>query len=222
MSFMIYPAIDLRNGKVARLKEGDLNRITFYNNDPVQVAREFMNAGAPWLHVVNLDGAFDENDFENKNVLEKLIQLNIQIQFGGGLRSLNQIEKVLMFGVKRIVLGTIAIEQPELVKKAIQTFGAANIAVSIDARNGFVYAHGWKTASKISAPELALHMRDLGVETAIFTDIQRDGLGAGLNISAAQNLMQTSGLNIIASGGVHTIDDVLAARDANLAGVIIG
>lgn len=222
MSFTIYPAIDLRNGKVVRLKEGDPNRMTSYSDDVVQTASQWLNAGASWLHVVNLDGAFGESDSANQNALENILKLGTQVQFGGGLRSMDMIEKILEMGVSRAVLGTIAIEQPELVKDAIQKFGAEKIAVGIDARDGFVSVRGWKEDSKILATDLALQMRTFGLATVIFTDIRRDGLGSGLNISATKELMQTSGLDVIASGGVHTVEDVIAARDAKLSGAIIG
>jgi phosphoribosylformimino-5-aminoimidazole carboxamide ribotide isomerase len=222
MSFTIYPAIDLRNGKVVRLKEGDPNRMTSYSDDPAQTAKQWLNAGASWLHVVNLDGAFGESDSANQLALESILKLGARVQFGGGLRSLNAIKKNFEMGVSRAVLGTIAIEEPELVKDAIQNFGAEKIAVGIDVRDGLVSVRGWKEDSKISALDLALQMRTFGLATVIFTDIRRDGLGSGLNISATKELMQASGLNVIASGGVHTIDDVIAARDAKLSGVIIG
>jgi phosphoribosylformimino-5-aminoimidazole carboxamide ribotide isomerase len=222
MSFTIYPAIDLRNGKVVRLKEGDPNRMTSYSDDPAQTARQWLNASATWLHVVNLDGAFGESDSANQLALEAILKLGARVQFGGGLRSMNMIEKIFEMGVSRAVLGTIAIEQPELVKDAIQKFGTEKIAVGIDARDGFVSVRGWKDDSKILATDLALHMRTFGLDTVIFTDIRRDGLGSGLNIESTRELADVSGLNVIASGGVHTIDDVIAARDANLSGVIIG
>jgi phosphoribosylformimino-5-aminoimidazole carboxamide ribotide isomerase len=222
MSFIVYPAIDLRNGKVVRLKEGDPNRMTSYSDDPAQIATQWLSAGATWLHVVNLDGAFGESDSANQIAVKSILKLGARVQFGGGLRSLNAIEKNFEMGVSRAVLGTIAIEEPKIVEDAIKKFGAEKIAVGIDARDGFVSVRGWKDDSKILATDLALQMRTFGLDTVIFTDILRDGLGGGLNISATKNLMQVSGLNVIASGGVHTIDDVIAARDANLSGVIIG
>lgn len=222
MSFIVYPAIDLRNGKVVRLKEGDPNRMTSYSDDPTQTANQWLSAGATWLHVVNLDGAFGESDSANQIAVESILKLGVRVQFGGGLRSMNMIEKIFEMGVSRAVLGTIAIEQTKLVKDAIKNFGAEKIAVGIDARDGFVSVRGWKEDSKILATDLALQMRTFGLDTVIFTDIRRDGLGSGLNIESTRELADVSGLDVIASGGVHTIDDVIAARDANLSGVIIG
>jgi len=224
--FTIYPAIDLRGGRVVRLQEGDPARQTTYGNDPAQAAERWLEAGARWLHVVNLDGAFDENDSANHAALHAILEIasrfKARAQFGGGLRSHAAVERALDLGVSRVVLGTIAIEQPQLVTIAIEAFGADKIAVGIDARDGFVRVHGWQSESGILATDLALQMRDAGVRTIIFTDISRDGLGTGLNIPSTRALAQSSGLDVIASGGVHTLADVVAAREAKLAGVIIG
>ncbi len=222
MSFTIYPAIDLRGGKVVRLKEGDPERMTAYSNDPEETARRWLSMGAAWLHVVNLDGAFGESDNANRSALELILKLGAKVQFGGGMRSLDAIENAIELGVSRVVLGTIAIEQPQVVEDALKKFGAEKIAVGIDARDGFAAVRGWKDDSKISATDLALQMRTVGLRTVIFTDIRRDGLGSGLNIPSTRELAEVSGLDVIASGGVHTIDDVIEAKDAGLAGAIIG
>jgi len=226
MSFTIYPAIDLRDGRVVRLKEGDPARMTTYNDDPAETAWQWLSEGAKWLHVVNLDGAFGESDNVNHLALQRILivakELNAYIQFGGGMRSLQAIETAIELGVSRAVLGTIAIEQPDVVENALARFGVERIAVGIDARDGVVRVRGWKDTSGISATELALQMRLLGLRTVIHTDIKKDGLSSGLNIPATCELSDVSGLDVIASGGVHTMDDVLAARDAKLAGVIIG
>jgi phosphoribosylformimino-5-aminoimidazole carboxamide ribotide isomerase len=226
MSFTIYPAIDLRGGKVVRLKEGDPARMTAYSDDPADTARRWLSAGAGWLHVVNLDGAFGESDSANlsalKTILEVASEFNARVQFGGGVRSLDTIDAALSLGVHRAILGTIAVEKPNLVADALTRFGADHIVVGIDARDGLVRVRGWKDGSGISANDLALQMRTLGLRTVIFTDVSRDGLGSGLNIDATRQLADVSGLDVIASGGVHTLDDVLAAWDAKLAGAIIG
>ena len=226
MSFTIYPAIDLRGGKVVRLKQGDPVYMTAYSDDPAETVRRWLTAGANWLHVVNLDGAFGENDAANRSALEAILvvakSFGAQVQFGGGMRSLDAVGQFLDLGVSRAVLGTIAIDQPEIVADALTRFGAKRIAVGIDAREGLVHVHGWKDKSGRIAKELALQMRDLGLDTVIFTDITRDGLGSGLNIPATCELAEASKLDVIASGGVHTLEDVWAARDAKLAGVVIG
>lgn len=226
MSFTIYPAIDLRGGKVVRLKEGDPARMTAYGDDPAETARRWLSAGASWLHVVNLDGAFGESDNANRLALQMILNVTKEfdacVQFGGGMRSPDAIENAIGLGVSRVVLGTIAIEQPDVVVNALKRFGDEKIAVGIDARDGLVRVRGWKDDSGISATELALQMRTVGLHTVIFTDIRRDGLGSGLNIPSTRELADVSGLDVIASGGVHTLEDVMAARDAKLAGAIIG
>ena len=222
MSFTIYPAIDLRNGKVVRLKAGDPRRLTAYSDDPVGTAQRWLEAGADWLHVVNLDGAFGEEDDANQLALRAILKLGARVQFGGGIRSPEAMHKAIELGVSRVVLGTMAVEQPEFVEVALKKFGAEFVAVGIDAQDGFVRLYGWKEGSQITATALAYQMQSLGLRTAIFTDINRDGLGSGLNIASTCELAQTSGLEVIASGGLHTLEDVHAARDAELAGVIIG
>ncbi len=221
-TFTIYPAIDLRGGKVVRLKEGDPTRLTAYSDDPAETARRWLEAGTRWLHVVNLDGAFGESDEANRSALESILKTGAQIQFGGGIRSLAAIGRALDLGVSRAILGTIAVEQPGVVTDALKKFGAEKIAVGIDARDGLVRVRGWKEGSGVTAVDLALQMRTLGMRTVIFTDVSRDGLGSGLNISSTRALAEASGLDVIASGGVHTLEDVTAACEANLAGVIIG
>jgi len=224
--FTIYPAIDLRGGRVVRLQEGDLNRQTTYGDDPARTAQQWLEAGARWLHVVNLDGAFGENDTANfaalRSILSVASELGAHVQWGGGIRSLKMVEQVIELGVSRVVLGTIAIEQPQMVVEAIERLGAEKIAVGIDARDGFVRVRGWQSGSEVSATDLALQVRDAGVRTIVFTDISRDGLGSGLNILATRALADATGLDVIASGGVHTIEDVIAAHNAKLEGVIIG
>ena len=226
MTFTVYPAIDLRGGKVVRLQEGDPARVTAYSDDPGETARRWLNTGAAWLHVVNLDGAFGESDAVNRAALKVILNaaesFDAKVQFGGGMRSLETIEAALSLGVSRVVLGTIAVENPEVVAESRKRFGAARIAVGIDARDGIVRIRGWKDNSSVSAMDLALQMKNVGVQTVVFTDVSRDGLGSGLNIKSTRELAQASGLDVIASGGVHTIDDVVAAREANLSGVIVG
>jgi len=222
MSFTVYPAIDLRGGKVVRLKEGDPARMTSYSDDPAETARRWLDAGATWLHVVNLDGAFGESDNANRAALESILKVGARVQFGGGMRSLDAIDAAISLGVSRVVLGTIAIEQPDVVADALKRFSAEQIAVGIDARDGRVRTRGWKDDSGVKAADLALQMRTFGLATVIFTDVSRDGLGSGLNIPSTRELAEVSGLDVIASGGVHTIEDVVAAKDAGLAGVIVG
>ena len=225
-SFTLFPAIDLRDGRVVRLQEGDPTRQKIYGDDPAAVALSWLKAGATWLHVVNLDGAFGESDMANqaalRAVLETAKDFQARVQFGGGIRSMEAVAQVLDLGGSRVVLGTSAVEQPQLVVESLRQFGAERIAVGIDARDGLVRIRGWRANSGMTAIELALQVKSLGVRTVVFTDIRRDGLGSGLNVASTRQLVKLSGLDVIASGGVHTLDDVLMARDAGVSGVIIG
>ncbi len=222
MNFTIYPAIDLRGGRVVRLKEGDPDRMTVYSDDPVETMQRWLDAGAEWVHVVNLDGAFGVKDIENRLALEEMLKTGARIQFGGGMRSLDGIERAIKLGVSRVVLGTIAVEHPEMVAAAVDNFGEEKVAVGIDAKDGLVRIRGWRESSGVSATDLALQMRDTGLRTVIFTDVARDGLNSGLNIQATRDLAEKGRLDVIASGGVCSLEDVKAAFDADLCGVIIG
>lgn len=224
--FTIFPAIDLRDGQVVRLREGDPARQTAYSSDPAETARRWLSMGANWLHVINLDGAFGESDSANQQALHAILgvaqEFDARVQFGGGLRSLDAIEAALDTGVQRTVIGTLAVAEQDVLVTALSRFSPDRIAVGIDARDGLVRVRGWQDESGIPAIDLARQMRTLGLRTVIFTDINRDGMGLGLNIAATSELANDSGLHVIASGGVHTLEDVQAARDAGLAGAIIG
>jgi phosphoribosylformimino-5-aminoimidazole carboxamide ribotide isomerase len=226
MPFTIYPAIDLRRGQVVRLQEGDPARQTTYSADPAEVAARWLDAGAAWLHVVNLDGAFDQPDAANRHALEKILEVaksyHAQVQFGGGLRSAEAVNVALAAGVNRAVLGTLAVENPALVTELIQRWTFEHIAISLDAKNGLVQVRGWQNNAGQPVGQLALNLAQQGLRWLVFTDISRDGLQEGLNITATRQLAAESGLNVIASGGVGGPEDVLLACASNLAGVIIG
>ncbi len=227
-TFEIYPAIDVRNGKVVRLQEGDPQRETVFADSPVVVAERWTSLGARWLHVINLDGALDESPTDSPQflaLLRKLCAVGPRVQFGGGIRSLELMQSVVSAGVSRAILGTVAVKHPELVKTALATFGAQAVAVGIDTREGRVRLHGWQADSGLMAVDLGRHMKALGVEMVIHTDIARDGLLTGVNARASGELAQSCGLRVIASGGVATIEDIRRARAAlpqGVEGVIIG
>jgi phosphoribosylformimino-5-aminoimidazole carboxamide ribotide isomerase len=223
--FTIYPAIDLRDGRVVRLQQGDPNQQTTFSDDPVAMARQWVAAGATWLHVINLDGAFDEAGTANWQILPQLTQQGAKVQFGGGVRSLADVVRVLAAGVTRVVLGTVAIEQPEMVAEAMAQFGAERIAVGIDARDGVVKTRGWVQDTAVSPLGLGLQLKTIGVQTVIYTDIGRDGILAGVNVTKTAELAQTTGLCVIASGGVASLADIqqtLALASEGVVGVIIG
>lgn len=221
--FIIYPAIDLRHGQVVRLKYGDPKQQTVFGHDPVAMGQKWIEAGSTWLHVVNLDGAFDEKGAKNWQVLPYLIELGAKVQFGGGIRNYHDIERALQLGVSRVLLGTVAVEKPHLVAEAIQRFEAAHIAVALDARDGYIKTRGWQDETAISAIELGQQMQAIGVTTAIHTDIGRDGVLTGVNVAESARLAHETGLGIIASGGVSTEADIEACLQAQgVTGVIVG
>ena len=224
--FTIYPAIDLRKGQVVRLEQGDPDRQITYNLDPGQVARSWLQAGAAWLHVVNLDGAFEEDSNPNLAALSHITQaaaeMDAEVQFGGGVRTLDQIRGALDMGVTRVILGTAAACHPEIIAQALDQFGPDSIGVGIDARNGVVKVRGWVASASISPLELGHQMAKLGVKTLVYTNIARDGVGTGVDVAATLELSQTTGLDVIASGGVATLEDVNQVKAAGLPGVIIG
>ena len=225
MKFTIYPAIDLRSGAVVRLQQGDPDRQTIFGDNPQKTAEQWVDAGAEWLHVVNLDGAFDEGGGANWQALPGIITSGAKVQFGGGLRTKKDIARALQRGVSRVVLGTAAVEDPDLIADLVRHFGSEKIAVGIDVLHGQVRTHGWTDSANLSPEILALQMRALGVNRIIYTDIERDGLLSGVNYESTGKLAHTTGMHVIASGGVASLDDVHAALNqisSGVDGLIIG
>ncbi|MBI5651366.1 MAG: 1-(5-phosphoribosyl)-5-[(5-phosphoribosylamino)methylideneamino]imidazole-4-carboxamide isomerase [Chloroflexi bacterium] len=221
---IIFPAIDLRNGRVVRLQQGRADAETKYSDDPAQIAMRWQSEGAQWLHVVNLDGAFGEASSANLRELSGIISIaKIPVQFGGGLRDLTSIATAFERGVTRVVIGTAAIENPQLVSDAIARFGADRIVVGIDARDGMVATRGWVAQSQVSAIDLAIQMRARGITRIVYTDITRDGMLRGIDADAMARLARAANVRVIASGGVANVNDVIALRaHAEIEGVIIG
>ncbi len=220
----IYPAIDLRGGHVVRLREGDPTRQTTFSDDPLSTARGWLDAGANWIHVVNLDGAFAAAGAEtNSRILTDMAKLGVKVQFGGGLRTLADIEQALQRGASRVVLGTVAVKEPEVVAIAVKQFGADAITVALDARDGLVTTHGWTEKSNITPTELGNKMAEKGVRYALFTDVSRDGNLTGVNLEATIDLGRETGLEVIASGGVTTTDEITElATSGAVHGAVIG
>jgi phosphoribosylformimino-5-aminoimidazole carboxamide ribotide isomerase len=221
---IIFPAIDLRHGRVVRLQQGRADAEIEYSDDPAQVALRWQSEGAEWLHVVNLDGAFGDSSSANLRELTRIIEsVAIPIQFGGGLRDLASIEAAFARGVARVVIGTAAIENPQLVSDALARWGAERIVVGIDAREGKVATHGWQTQSPISNLDLANQMRARGITRIVYTDIARDGMLRGIDADAIARFARAAGVRVIASGGVASVDDIRALRaHREIEGVIIG
>ena len=222
---IVIPAIDLRSGRCVRLMQGRKSDVTVYNDDPVQVAKEFAAAGAEMVHVVDLDGAFSETDSPNRAVVKRIIEaVDIPIEFGGGVRSIEDAQALANEGVARIVVGTVAAESPESLKEFVGRF-AAKICVGIDARDGRVMSRGWETRTSIDAVELARTVADCGVERIIYTDIARDGTLVGPNIDQTLTVARAADVRVTASGGVSSLDDIKRLRDADdsrLDSVIVG
>ena len=218
---IIFPAIDLRGGKCVRLIQGDFDKETVYSDDPKAMALKWQAAGAKFLHVVDLDGARAGSPQNLPAIKSILDAVNIPIEVGGGIRTLDDVESVLSLGVRRVILGSVAVENISLVKEAAEKFGD-RIVVGIDARNGFVAVHGWEKSSNVKAAELAKKIVAAGVKTIIYTDISKDGMLSGVNASTFTELAKESGAEVIASGGVKSIEDIRALKSAKVAGVIVG
>ncbi|MGI4879315.1 MAG: 1-(5-phosphoribosyl)-5-[(5-phosphoribosylamino)methylideneamino]imidazole-4-carboxamide isomerase [Janthinobacterium lividum] len=221
--FTIYPAIDLKGGQVVRLAEGDMARATIYADDPAAQARTFFDSGATALHVVDLDGAF-AGGAVNGNAVEAIIAaFPGQVQVGGGIRTRADIDRWLGRGVARVVVGTAALDDPDLVRAAAAA-APGRVVVAVDARGGMVATRGWAAVSSVTVAELALRFEDAGVAAVLFTDVGRDGLLRGVNLEATVVLAHATRLPVIASGGVAGAADIIGLRDAGagIDGVIVG
>ena len=221
----IYPAIDLKGGRCVRLAQGRADQETVYGSDPAAVAQAFKGAGSAWVHVVDLDGAFD-GEPKNLPAVRAIAAVGLKVQLGGGLRTRAAVERALALGVARVVLGTRAAESPDFIGELVQAFGD-RIAVGIDAKNGRVAVKGWVDTTALDALALARRMDGLGVATLIYTDIATDGMLTGPNFAAQEAVLQAVRGRVIASGGVSDRGDIarlaeLARRCANLDGVIVG
>lgn len=220
--FTIFPAIDLRNGKIVRLTQGDPNQQTTYGDDPRAQAEQFKAKGAAWIHVINLSGAFGEDAAANLKALEAILTIGLKVEFGGGIRDKETIRVPLKMGVERVFLGTAAIQNPALVDWAIARYGPARIAADIGARDGLVMIKGWQESTPLTMLEAGRRFKSQGLEWCVLTDVRRDGVGSGVSVESAVELQTATGLKVVASGGVSSQEDVRRVREAGLAGVIIG
>ncbi len=216
---IIFPAIDLKGGQCVRLFKGEMNQATIFNDNPAAQALEFQNAGFKFLHVVDLDGAIQGSTANENSVREILKSVKMPVQLGGGIRSIATIEKWLELGVNRVILGTIAAKNPELVREACKKF-PQKIVIGIDAKNGFVATEGWVETSEVTSLELAKKFEDCGAAAIIYTDISRDGTLTGTDLNGTKNLAQNLRIPVIASGGIGNLDDVLKVKELEQFGVI--
>jgi phosphoribosylformimino-5-aminoimidazole carboxamide ribotide isomerase len=218
---LIIPAIDLRNGKCVRLSQGRKDAPIVYSDDPITVAKDFELAGAQLLHIVDLDAAFSDGGSANRDLLGQIIRaIKIPVQFGGGLRTAKDVEAILKLGVKRAIVGTLAVESPETVADLVREFGGSDrIAVGIDAKDGEVMVRGWEQRGRIRAAELACLVAQAGVERIIYTDVARDGMMSGPNVEQTRLLARESGLKVTASGGVSSLADLDRLKQLESVGV---
>lgn len=219
---IILPAIDILDGRAVRLRQGRLDAVTVYNEDPVDQAKRWIDQGAEWLHVVDLDGAV-LGEPKNISIVERIAALGVPVQTGGGLRSMEVLERLHAVGVRRVVVGTSLVTQPTLVAEACERFGGAIVA-GIDARDGRVAINGWREGTEYGVLELVQELELLGVKRLAYTDISKDGMQTGVNYGAYRALVGQTSIPITASGGVSTLDDIrdLASLGLQLEGVIVG
>lgn len=223
--FIVYPAIDLRNGKVVRLRQGKADQQTIYGDDPGAVALDWIEQGAEWLHVVNLNGAFREDTRKNEVAIEKIVAAGkgkVKVQLGGGFRTPAQIRSALSLGVTRVILGTAVIENPDFGEEVLSLFGGDQIAFGLDALGQELMTRGWQSRSGLSLQSMAERLAAAGARTLIYTNINNDGMQTGVDLRTTKRLSDKTGLEVIASGGVATLDDIATVRKAGLAGVIVG
>ncbi|HHX18089.1 MAG TPA: 1-(5-phosphoribosyl)-5-[(5-phosphoribosylamino)methylideneamino]imidazole-4-carboxamide isomerase [Clostridium sp.] len=218
---IIYPAVDIKDGRCVRLVQGEFDKVTIYSEDPVEMALKWEGLGAEYLHVVDLDGA-RTGETQNISITSEIAsKVKMPIQLGGGIRSIEIIEKVISKGIQRVILGTSAVKNPDLVKKAIEIY-KEKIVIGIDAKDGMVAIDGWENTSDFTAIDFASKMVELGAKTIIYTDIARDGMLTGPNLIAMREMAQSVDAEIIASGGVSSLKDIKDLKETGVSGVIVG
>lgn len=218
----LYPAIDLKDGNCVRLLQGDYNQVTVYGNSPADMAKKWETLGGDYLHIVDLDGAKAGKGINGPAIKAIVEAVNIPIELGGGIRSLEDIKLQLERGVDRVILGSAAIKNKELVKEAVATFGADKIVVGVDAKGGKVAIEGWLEVTDVTALDFCKELEVIGVKTVIYTDIAKDGMMQGPNIEETAKLVQNTNLEIVASGGVSSIEDLEKLEAIHVHGAIIG
>ena len=222
---IVIPAVDISSGKCVRLRQGKKGDIKEYSDNPLEMALKWENEGAEMLHLIDLDRTIDDSE-QNINIIENIVKiLKIPVELGGGLRTMNDIEWALSIGVERVIIGTSVVENRKFVEEALRRFGNKKIIAGIDARNGYTAIRGWKETTKIKAIELAVEMEKMGIMTIIYTDIKRDGMLTGPNIEETKEIIKSTNLKIIASGGISSIEDIKNLKSLNqprLEGVIVG
>lgn len=218
---IIFPAIDILNGKCVRLIQGDYNREKVYSDSPVEMAKQWEEKGAEFIHIVDLDGAKSGKSINEAIILEIAKTVNVPVQVGGGIRSMQTVKTYLENGVNRVIIGTAAIQDEAFLKEAVETYGE-RIVVSLDAKNGYIATDGWTDTSDVKALDLVKKLENIGVKTIVYTDIAKDGMLQGPNLAEQKAINEATTMDVIASGGVATKEDVENLRRLGLYGVIIG
>ncbi len=218
----LYPAIDLKDGQCVRLKQGEFKEITVYSQKPEEVAALWQSQGATFLHLVDLDGALAGRSVNDKVIKKIADTVSIPIEIGGGIRSEEAIESMLSLGAARVIIGTKAVENPEFIRDMVKQFGQDRIVAGVDAKDGMVAVEGWEKISGITASELCGRMKEYGVRHIVYTDISRDGMLTGPNVEYTKKLTEETGMNIIASGGMSSMEDLRQLYHGGVRGAIIG
>ena len=218
----IIPAIDIKEGRCVRLKQGDFNKEEVYGNDPVEMALYWQEKGVNRIHVVDLDGAKEGHTINFSLISEIVSALKIPVQVGGGIRTFDTIEKYLESGVDRVILGTVALKKPEILKKALKVYGPDRVLVGVDVKQGKVAVEGWIETTEETAYDTINKLKEIGVKTFIYTDISRDGMLSGPNLSGIKELAQLNGVNLIASGGISSNEDIKKLKEIGINSAIVG
>lgn len=218
----LYPAIDMKDGKCVRLTQGLFDNVKVYSDTPAEMARLWVSQGASFLHIVDLDGALAGHSVNEEAIRAIVSSVSVPVQLGGGIRSVEAVDYMLKLGIFRCIIGTRAVERPEFIKELIEQFGPERIVVGVDAKDGMVAVEGWEKVSSLKALDLCLQMKEYGVEHIVYTDISRDGTLTGPNVHYTKELTDKTGLDIIASGGMSCMDDLVRLNEAGIKGAIIG
>lgn len=218
----LYPAIDIKGGKCVRLTQGLFDNVKVYSDTPADMARLWRDQGATFLHLVDLDGALAGRSV-NEDVIRSIVEaVDIPVEIGGGIRSEEAVRHMLELGVARVIIGTKAVERPAFMRELVDTFGPDRIVAGVDAKDGLVAVQGWESLSSVTAKELCMQMREFGIRHVVYTDISRDGMLNGPNVEATRQLTEATGIDVIASGGVSSMEDLRSLHEAGIKGAIIG
>ncbi len=218
----LFPAIDIKNGQCVRLRQGSFQDVLVYSDVPLKIAKQWEACGASFIHIVDLDGALVGHSVNDEVIKSIVSEIKVPIQVGGGIRTIKDIDNKLALGIDRVIIGTKAVKDPAFIKEAISTFGTKKIVIGIDAKDGMVAIEGWEKVSSYQAVSLAMEMKKLGVKTIVYTDISKDGMLQGPNIAHTKEMVEVTGLDIIASGGVSSLKDLEMLDEIDVYGAIVG